>query len=50
MTALDRKPSLQGTLHKPKYEDSITQHVTPTTSNHHPCHCHKLGAKDGPDS
>ena len=27
-----------------------TQNVTPTKSNHHPCHCHKLGAKDGPNS
>ena len=22
----------------------------PPTSNHHPCHCHKMGAKDGPNS
>ena len=28
-TALDHKPSLQGTLHKPKYENSTTQNVTP---------------------
>ena len=41
-TTLDRKPSLQSTLHKPKYENSTTQNVTPTTSNHH--RCHKLGA------
>ena len=34
----------------PKYENSTTQNVTPTTSNHHPCHRHKLGAKDGPES
>ena len=34
----------------PKYENSTTQNVTPTTSNHDPCHHHKLGAKDGPDS
>ena len=27
-------PSLQGTSHKPKYENSTTQNVTPTTSNH----------------
>ena len=47
---LDRKPSLQGTLCKPKYENSTTQNVTPTTSNHHPCHRHELGAKDGPNS
>ena len=37
-------------LHKPKYENSTTKNVTPTTSNHHLCHHHKLGAKDGPDS
>ena len=50
VSALDRKPSLQGTLHKPRYENSTAQTVTPTTSNHHPCQRHKLGAKDGPDS
>ena len=44
------QPSLQGTLYKPKYEDSTTQNVTPTTSNHHPCHRQKPGAKDGPDA
>ena len=50
-TALDRKPCLQSTLYKPpKYENSTTQNVTPTTSNHHPCHHHEPGAKDGPDS
>ena len=48
--ARDRKPSMQSTLHKPKYENSTTQNVTPTTSIHHPCQHHKLGAKDGPDS
>ena len=47
---LDRKPSLQGTLYKPNYENSTTQNVILTTSNHHPCHRHKLGAKDGPNS
>ena len=49
-TAPDRKPSLQGTLHKTKYEISTTQNGTPTASNHHPCHRHKVGAKDGPNS
>ena len=47
---LDCKPSLQGTLYKPKYENSTTQNVTPTTADYHPCHRHKLGAKDGPNS
>ena len=42
--------SVQGTLYKPKYENSTTQNVTPTTSNHHPCHRHVLGAKDGANS
>ena len=40
------QPSVQSTLHKPKYENSTTQNVSPTTSNHHPCHHHKLGARD----
>ena len=33
---VDRKTSVQSTLHKPKYENSTEQNVTPTTSNHHP--------------
>ena len=48
--ALDRKPSLKGTTQKSKYETSTTHNVTPITYNHRPCHRHKLGAKDGPDS
>ena len=47
---LDRKHSLQCTLHKPKCENSTTHNVTPTTSNHRCCHCDKRGAKDGPYS
>ena len=33
-----------------RYENSTTQNVTATISNHHPCHHHKLGAKDGPEA